>query len=281
MNYRLLLSNGWIGKVVLTCAAIALAPERPAYAALVVVLGFAAGYEWDLYASRRLRGGGAVASRRALLLAADHDPWQVLLCCGLGRIASDPGPVLPGHIQHAESVMADLGYTGDARKRAISWFNSGKQPDCPFSELAERCSAAVDPKAEAALLAAFATQAKVAQDPDQVSAAQATLRDLTGLLHYRNASSLGRGQQFGGHGFDQGLGRLPHHRPRRPGATSNWNPAAMPSRFGWLTVVSFLAVTRTSCHRQPRQRRQALAQRRMVEARAAYEELLAQVGDRP
>ena len=274
MEIRALLSNGWIGKVVLTCVAIALAPEKLSYAALVIVLGFAAGYEWDLYAGRHLRGGGGVASPRALLQAAATDPWPVLLCCGLGRIASSPGPVLPEHIELAERIMGELGLAGDDRKRAISWFNSGKQPDCPFSELAAQCSAAVDPRAEAQLLGAFAAQAEVAREPDKRDQAHAAMRDLTGLLRYRGARL----------GPDPAPGGAPA-TPRATASTEAWQffELAPGSSAEQIRLAYRRFVSRCHPDRLPAsatEAEQALAQHRMVEARAAYEELLLLVGDR-
>ena len=279
MELRLLLTNGWIGKVVLTSAALVFAPAKPLYALLLCLTGFALGYEWDLYATRRWRAGGAVASHKVLVAAAEQDPWPVYLLCGLGRIASAGGAVLPTHIEAAEAAIAELGRSGEARRRAISWFNAGKLPDCPFSDLAARCSSRPDPHHEARVLTWFARSA----DLEEREEAHQAMQDLMGLLRYRGARLDGESEENGvrrrvlgtevhrvvGDDIVAGCRRFFELEPE---------PSIDAVKAAYRRFVS-------RCHpdRLPQRAtaaEKALAQRRMVEGRAAYEALLLALGER-
>lgn len=279
MELRPLVTNGWIGKVLGTGLGLILAPVSPIYAALVVVLGFAAGYEWDVYASNRLGVSGAVASNRQLL-ATTADPWAVFLLCGLGRIASAGGAVLPAHVERAEALMRELGFAADRRRRGISWFNAGKRPDCAFSDLAERCSAASDVRQETRVLELFAEQAQETERPEAVQA----MRDLLGLLRYRGAR-LGPDRSDLDAGDAVGAGGRLNSPPRATGVSELERRAAfaffeLPATSGVDEVKLAYRRFVGRCHpdRLPQAATAAersLAQQRMVEARIAYENLLA------
>ncbi|MEM1435556.1 MAG: hypothetical protein AAGG11_15970 [Pseudomonadota bacterium] len=273
-----MLTNGWIGKVVLTSVALAFAPAKPLYALLFILVGFALGYEWDLHAAQRWRVGGAVASHKALLAAAERDPWPIFLLCGLGRIASAGGAVLPGHIERAEQAIGELGFAAEDRRRAISWFNAGKQPDCPFSELAARCSRRTDPEHEARVLSWFAS---IAGLEDRAEAHQA-MQDLMGLLRYRGARLDGEADTAAGPASNGGLAGRPVESPAYLAALKFFELEPEPS-IDVVKAAYRRFVSRCHPDRLPQRATEAevaLAQRRMVEGRAAYEELLLVLGER-
>ncbi|MEM9741746.1 MAG: hypothetical protein AAF918_03590 [Pseudomonadota bacterium] len=281
MKLHPMLRNGWIGKVVLTSLALALAPERPAYAALVITLGFALGYEWDLLMTNRVRHGGRAASRRAQLSAAEQgSPWTVFLICGLGRIASAGGAVEKGHVALAEQLFTELDLDADERQRAIRWFNAGKTAECPFSELADLCSQRPDPRAEANVLSGFSSQVQVVDR----AAALTAMQDLTRLLRYRGIraetdSRAAPGSRSGAASEALSAAAVPAD------SAAAWaffdlvpDSDAAEIKLAYRRFVSRFHPDRLPMNATDSER--ALAQRRMIEARVAYEELLHRAGDR-
>ena len=66
-------------------------------------------------------------------------PYTEFTFAALGRIAKASATVLPAHIDQARRLMNDLGFTEHDRRRAIAWFNAGKDPSFDFAPRAAAC----------------------------------------------------------------------------------------------------------------------------------------------
>ena len=71
-------------------------------------------------------------------------PYTQFTFSALGRVAKASGVVRPAHIRHAQRLMFDLRFDFEDRRRAIAWFNSGKQSDFDLAPLARACLDSVD-----------------------------------------------------------------------------------------------------------------------------------------
>jgi DnaJ like chaperone protein len=76
--------------------------------------------------------GKTPASPRAM-------PYTEFTFAALGRLAKASGVVRPAHIDLAQQLMRDLGFSPNDRRRAILWFDYGKRPDCDFVPLSIAC----------------------------------------------------------------------------------------------------------------------------------------------
>jgi DnaJ like chaperone protein len=71
-------------------------------------------------------------SRRAM-------PYTEFTFAALGRIAKGSDVVRPAHVDQARRLMNDLGFAIADRRRAVAWFDAGKNPDFDFTPFAHAC----------------------------------------------------------------------------------------------------------------------------------------------
>lgn len=186
MAYVPIFSNSWFGKALAGTLALAFAdhlvPETAPWILAFVTLAIGLGHQWDVYARARFSPTKTQASPRQLRADAQRgNPWLLFAFCGMGRLSSTDGPVLAAHIQLAQEIMAREGLDQRARHRAVGWFNAGKDPSCPLSEIAELCVACPHPADEALVLESLGRCAAV-RDGDGVAD---MLQGLGSLLRLR------------------------------------------------------------------------------------------------
>ena len=83
-------------------------------------------------------------------------PYTEFTFAALGRIAKATDAVQPAHIDEARRFMRDLGLAVPDQRRAIGWFNAGKDPDFDFAAKARACR---EIDADRAVLDALAIEA--------------------------------------------------------------------------------------------------------------------------
>ncbi len=141
-NRSNLLNNQWFGKALGGVTALIFAPPEASATLWWTAFGIVAGHGLDRW-SERLAHPSQLGDLRSWLRlkpsAPQSRPSMQFTFASMGRIAKASGRVLPAHIDYAEELMGRLGFTPDDRKRAIAWFNAGKEPAYPFAELAELC----------------------------------------------------------------------------------------------------------------------------------------------
>ncbi len=256
-----ILGNNWFGKALLGTLALAyadqLVPANLVSVGILMLLAISLGHQWDLFARHRFSPTLTQASPRQLLSAArDEDPWLVFTFCGMGRLATTDGVVLPAHIQLVEEFMARLGLERKARHRAMGWFNAGKEKSAPFAELAQLCNEKPNPGCEALALECFGRSA-VLRD---TAAMRTALHGLGSLLQFHRSTAAKADQ------------------PTELQAAAELLAVELGESSDAIKLAYRRGVARYHPDRLPAgatDRERQLSQRRMTAFREAYERLLA------
>ena len=66
-------------------------------------------------------------------------PYAQFTFAALGRIAKASGVIRPKHIGYAKELMHSLGFDAEDQRRAIAWFEAGRNPEFDFAPLARAC----------------------------------------------------------------------------------------------------------------------------------------------
>jgi DnaJ like chaperone protein len=131
-----LLHNRWFGKAVGGVLALAFTPPDWLVTVAAVSTAVAAGHAYDVWSSR-----GALHGQSALGGRSERAARELSLrfqFSALGRLARASGVVRPEHIELAETLLRDQGWTGAQRQQAIGWFTEGRDHEAPLESLAER-----------------------------------------------------------------------------------------------------------------------------------------------
>jgi DnaJ like chaperone protein len=144
-----------------------------------VAVGLACGAAFDRWAGRHLHPARLRRLLRRRPLAGTRPTMQFTFS-GMGRIAKSSGSVLPAHIDYAEDLMHRLGFTAGDRRQAIAWFEQGKNPACPFQEIADACAEEIceEPVLAEMMLECLCRIALIADTPTS----RETLYALAGLV---------------------------------------------------------------------------------------------------
>jgi DnaJ like chaperone protein len=143
-----LLRHNWFGKALGAVTALIFAPSHPTATLGWIAFGIIAGHSLDRWSVRLAHPSqlGELGSwLRLKPRAPAARPSMQYTFAAMGRIAKTSGTVLPAHIDYAEHLMGRLRFSQDDRKRAIAWFNAGKDPAYPFAELASHCQREANP----------------------------------------------------------------------------------------------------------------------------------------
>lgn len=143
-----LLLNNWFGKALGGVTALVFAPPQPMATLGWIAFGLVAGHGLDRWSAKLAHPSQLGELRSWLRLkprAPAARPSMQFTFAAMGRIAKASGQVLPAHIDYAEHLMGRLKFTLEDRKRAIAWFNAGKDPAYPFAELANHCRREANP----------------------------------------------------------------------------------------------------------------------------------------
>lgn len=195
-----LFRNNWFGKALGAVTALIFAPPDVVTTAVWVAVGMTLGHSLDRWSSR-LAHPSQLGELRSWLRIKPRStaarPTMQFTFAAMGRIAKASGQILPAHIDYAEHLMGRLQFKADDRRRAIAWFNAGKDPAYPFAELADKCRSEGNPlliamaaecmcrillvarndDSETALMALAAAVAVPASQIDATISAMAELKD--------------------------------------------------------------------------------------------------------
>ena len=143
-----LFRNNWFGKALGAVTGLIFAPPDITATLVWVAVGMTLGHSLDRW-STRLAHPSQLGELRSWLRIKPRGPAarpsMQFTFAAMGRIAKAGGQVLPAHIDYAEHLMGRLQFQADDRRRAIAWFNAGKDPAYPFAELAEKCRSEANP----------------------------------------------------------------------------------------------------------------------------------------
>jgi DnaJ like chaperone protein len=117
------------GKVIGTLAG--LATLKPVFA----LLGFLAGHQFDRGFATRFRKFEQQGSGVGRL----PDDYVQALFQSMGHVAKSDGRVTQGEIRAARSVMHRAGLSPAQVRKAIHWFDEGKQPGFPLVKTVRQC----------------------------------------------------------------------------------------------------------------------------------------------